>query len=87
LLTDFEAELKKAGANPDFAALMPKLRPIMDAITKEQTTDRAKAKAILTDVQWALLPEAVRNPQGVFGGQRGPGGQPGGGGGRGPDRP
>ncbi len=85
LLTNFEGELKKAGANPDFAAMMPKLRPILEAIQKEQTTDRAKAKAILTDVQWALLPEAVRNPQaGMFGGQRAPGG---GGGGRGPDRP
>ena len=85
LLTSFEAELKKAGANPDFAAMMPKLRPILEAITKEQTTDRDKAKAILTDVQWALLPEAVRTPQGgMFGGQRGGGG---GGGSRGPDRP
>ncbi|MEP6591295.1 MAG: TonB-dependent receptor [Gemmatimonadota bacterium] len=86
LLTSFEAEMKKAGDNPDFAAMMPKLRPIMDAITKEQTTDRASAKAILTDVQWALLPETVRNPQqNLFGGQRQGGG--GGGGGRGPDRP
>ena len=85
LLTNFEGELKKAGTNPDFAAMMPKLRPILEAIQKEQTTDRAQAKAILTDVQWALLPEAVRNPQaGMFGGQRAPGG---GGGGRGPDRP
>lgn len=85
-LTEFEAEMKKAGANPDFAALMPKLRPVLEVIQKEQTTDRAKAKAILTDVQWALLPENVRNPQaGVFGGQRGPGGQQGGG--RGPNRP
>ena len=82
LLTDFEAELKRAGANPDFAALMPKLRPILAAIQQEQTTDRDRAKAILTDVQWALLPENVRNPQaGMFGGQRGAGG------GRGPDRP
>ncbi|MEO5799761.1 MAG: TonB-dependent receptor [Gemmatimonadales bacterium] len=86
LLADFESEMKKAGANPDFAAMMPKLRPIMESVQKEQTTDRAKAKAILTDVQWALLPENVRNPQaGLFGGQRGQGGQPGGG--RGPDRP
>lgn len=82
LLGPMEEEIKKAGANPDFAAMMPKLRPILDAMRKDQTDGLAAVKAILTDVQWALLPETVRNPQGMFGGQRpgGPGGQQGGGG-------
>ncbi len=72
LLTELEKEVAKAGANPDMQALFPKLQPLLTLIRAENTEGVAAVRQILTDVQWALLPESVRNPQNnMFGGQRG----------------
>ncbi len=96
ILASLEAEVAKAGANPDMQALFPKLQPLLELLRRESTEGVAAVRLILTDVQWALLPEAVRNPQNnLFGGGRGaggaggPGGQgrPGGGGRDGGGRP
>jgi hypothetical protein len=77
LLTDLQKAIDSAGTNPDFQKLMGKVQPITAAMQREQTSGREAVRTILTDVQWALLPESVRNPSfNLFGG-RGRGGGPG----------
>ncbi len=84
IIAALEVEITKAGANPDMQALFPKLQPLLELMRKESSEGVASVRAILTDVQWALLPETVRNPQAnLFGGQRGAGGAGGAGGGQG----
>jgi hypothetical protein len=79
LIAELEKEIAKAGANPDMQALFPKLQPLLTLIRAENSEGVAAVRGILTDVQWALLPETVRNPQNnLIGGQRGAGQGPGG---------
>ncbi|HEX3927864.1 MAG TPA: TonB-dependent receptor [Gemmatimonadales bacterium] len=88
VLAQFQAVMTKMGTNIDFVRLGQETRPITDSLRAEQTQTRVAVQRILSDVQWSLLPEAVRNPPGgginIFGGGRGgPGGAGGAGGGGG----
>lgn len=87
-LDSLTAEVEKvqlAGSSADVGPLLLRVRPIMAMAQREQATLRAAVRAILTEAQWALLPEEIRSPApgagfGPGGGRR-PGGA--GGGGRG----
>jgi len=83
-----EAEkVQKDKSSADAGPLLTRIR----MLSQHQAVLRARVRAILNDVQWALLPEFVRNPQaagaglggrgGGFGGGRGGGGRGGRGGG------
>lgn len=94
LVDSVRREMEQQGTNPDLQRLFPMLQPILAEVRRNQTTELQAVKAILTDAQWALLPDSVKTPnlQGnpLFGGgQRGPGFGPGAGGGPGgrPGRP
>ena len=68
---------------------MQKIGPFTRSLFQEQIKVRDATQKILTDVQWAVLPDSVRNPtNNLFGGGRGgapgAGGRGPGGGGRGP---
>lgn len=87
LIAGIEEEAKKATASGDLQSLFPKLQPIMGALNADQVAAIALVKKTLTDVQWTLLPETAKTPQGLMrgpgqGGQQGPGGQRGGPGGQ-----
>ncbi|HET9064802.1 MAG TPA: hypothetical protein VFN22_03150 [Gemmatimonadales bacterium] len=80
-LDSLNAEIERGGTNPD----IQKIFPLFNEVQRIARTDRDSAvvatRRILSEAQWALLPEWVRNPtQGnpFFGGGRG--GQPGAGG-------
>jgi uncharacterized membrane protein YgcG len=78
-------EVEKAGTNPDLTRIFPLLQPILNRIRLNSTEGLAQVRAILTDAQWALLPDSVKTPSQAnpfFGGQGGPGGAGGAGGGR-----
>ncbi len=78
-------EVEKAGTNPDLTRIFPLLQPILNQIRLNSTDGLAQVKGILTDAQWALLPDSVKTPSQAnpfFGGQGGPGGAGGAGGGR-----
>jgi len=91
-LDSLNAEIERGGTNPD----IQKIFPLFNEVQRIARTDRDSAvvatRQILSEAQWALLPEWVRNPtQGnpFFGGGRGgppggagAGGRPGGGRGR-----
>jgi hypothetical protein len=81
-------KIAKIGSAADLQPLQQKLGPFQFALFQQQIKTRDQAHAILTDVQWALLPDSVTNVQNnLFGGRGGPGGGPGGaGGGRGGNR-
>ncbi len=83
-----KVEVEKAGTNPDLTRIFPLLQPILRQIQTNQTGGLAQVKAILTDAQWALLPDSVKTPtQGnpFFGGTGGAGGPGRGAGGGRPD--
>jgi hypothetical protein len=79
-----------AGSAADIQPLMQKLGPFTRSLFQEQIKVRDATHAVLTDVQWAVLPDSIKNPtNNLFGGGRGGaagGAGPGGGGrgGRGP---
>jgi uncharacterized membrane protein YgcG len=77
--------IEAGGTNPDIAKIFEVMGPIITVLREFQTTGLEAVRAILTDAQWALLPETTRNPDlrsnPFFGGGRG--GQPGAGGGPG----
>src|ERR1019366_4515915 len=79
-----------AGSAGDINSLMSKIGPFTASLSTQQRDVHDAVQKILTDVQWALLPDSVKNPTGNFfgGGRGGPGGAggpggPGGGGGGG----
>lgn len=55
-----EAAVRDLGANPDPARLMPAVRPLLEEAQQDVVAAHAAARAVLTDVQWAWLPETVR---------------------------
>jgi hypothetical protein len=52
--------IAELGANPDPAQLLPVVRPLIEEARADVVAVHAEARAVLTDVQWAWLPEAVR---------------------------
>jgi hypothetical protein len=52
--------LEELGANPDPARLLPMVRPVLEEARADVVAVHAEARAVLTDVQWAWLPEGVR---------------------------
>jgi hypothetical protein len=81
--------VQKAKTSADVVPLLTRIRIFNTVAVREQRSVAARVRQILTDVQWALLPDDVRNPsnnlmggpgQGAGGG-RGGGGRRGGGGG------
>jgi len=68
------ATVNMQGSAADIGPLMQRLGPFQGALSTQQRTVRDAVQKILTDVQWALLPDAVKNPPNNFFGGRGPGG-------------
>lgn len=89
-LDSLTAEVERvqvAGSAADVGPLLQRLRPFIAQVQREQLAVRDAVRAVLDDVQWARLPEDVRNPSpNLLGGGPGDGGgrilRPGGGGGR-----
>ncbi len=57
------ALIAAGGNNPDPQRLLPALRPLFDALRTSVSEASVTVRAILTDEQWAMMPEAVRNFQ------------------------
>jgi hypothetical protein len=74
LAATIQAEVTKAGPNPDPARLFAALRPALQSAQAGVRKAIADVQAVLTAEQWAKVPERIRTPRG-----RGAGG-PGGGG-------
>jgi hypothetical protein len=55
--------VRGAGNNPDFARLMPGLRPLFTEARTDVAQEVVAVRAILRPDQWAKVPEAVRNFQ------------------------
>ncbi len=53
-------DLASAGANPDMAALMARMRPHLEEVRRRVERAVAATRAALTDEQWARLPESIR---------------------------
>lgn len=87
LVDSLRVEVERAGTNPDLQRIFPLMQPVLAQIRANATTGLEQVRAVLTDAQWALLPEAVKTPSQAnpfLGGQgrQGPGagaGGPGGG--------
>jgi carboxypeptidase family protein len=72
-------KINLAGSAADVNGLFTKIGPFTASLAASQRGEREAVQKILTDVQWALLPDSVKNAQAnFFGGGRGAGG-PGGG--------
>ena len=74
LVDSIRPEVEKinlAGSAADIQPLMQKIGPFTRALFQEQIKVRDATQKILTDVQWAVLPDSVRNPTNLFGGGRG----------------
>jgi len=82
--------VQKAKTSADVVPLLTRIRAFNLTAVREQRALDNLVRGILTDVQWALLPDYVRNPSnnlmggGPAGGRGGAGGRRGGGGGGGP---
>ncbi len=71
-----------AGSAADVGSLMQKIGPFQMTVGTLSRAERDGVQKILNDVQWALLPDSVKNPQlNLFGNGRGGFGGPGGAGG------
>jgi hypothetical protein len=55
-----QSALQDLGANPDPAQLMPVVRPMLEEARQDVVATHEAARAVLTNVQWAWLPESVR---------------------------
>lgn len=55
-----QAAIAELGANPDPARLLPVVRPLLEEAREDLVAVHAEARGVLTDVQWAWLPEGVR---------------------------
>ncbi len=86
------ATVNLAGSAGDANGLMAKIIPFTTSLTNQQRAVHDAVQKILTDVQWALLPDSAKNPPNQFfptgrgGGPAGPGGAGGAGGGAGGGR-
>ncbi|MGH7524372.1 MAG: hypothetical protein ACREK8_08705, partial [Gemmatimonadales bacterium] len=83
-LTAEVGNVQKAKSSADVVPLLTRIRAFNATAAREQRAFDALVHAVLTDVQWALLPDYVRNPTNNLmgqGGRGGPGGRRGGGGG------
>lgn len=76
LQAEMQKEMKNAGANPDFGALMGRMRPRTEAMQKNSLEALKEAQAILTPAQWAKVPDRIKTPRSPFGGPGGQNGQP-----------
>jgi hypothetical protein len=79
------ATVNMAGSAADLGPLMQRIGPFQGSLAAQQREVRDAVQKILTDVQWALIPDTAKNPPANFfgGGRGGPGGAPGGAGGGG----
>jgi hypothetical protein len=77
LASTIQAEVTKAGPNPDQVRLFAALRPALQSAQAGIRKAIADVQAVLTPEQWTRVPDRIRTPRG-----RGAGG-PGNGGGRG----
>lgn len=78
-------KVNKAGSAADIQPLMQKIGPFTGKLIAQQNRVRDAVQKILTDVQWAILPDSVKSPSNNLfgtGGRGGPGGPGGPGGGR-----
>ena len=76
--------VQKARTSADVVPLLTRIRTFNATAAREQRSVDERVHKILTDVQWALLPEFVRNPlNNLVGGGGGAAGRGGGGGRRG----
>jgi len=77
LQAEIQKEMKNAGANPDFGALMGRMRPRTEAMGKNSREALQQAQAVLSPEQWAKVPDRIKNPRSAFGppGQGGQGQQ------------
>ncbi len=79
-------KVRLAGSAADPNALLSKIGPFTASVGVTQRAERDAVQKILTDVQWALVPDSVKNPNmnllgtGRGGGPGGPGGAGGAGG-------
>lgn len=83
-LDSLEAVIKAGGSNPDIQKILPLFNEVRRVTALDHDSTTARTRQILTDAQWALLPEWVRNPTQANpffgrGGQGRPGGRRGGG--------
>jgi hypothetical protein len=56
-------EIDRAGPRPDPGVLFARLRPKLSAGRENARKALEEAKSILTEDQWRLLPEAIREPR------------------------
>jgi len=68
LASGLRAQLDQQGAADDPRALMALIRPSMQEANENVQHSVETLKEILTNEQWNLLPEEVREPRGAFGG-------------------
>ncbi len=68
--------IEKAGANPDPGRLMATIRPLLDATRARFASALEAIHRILTETQWAQVPERIRSPRIGPGGPGGPPGSP-----------
>ncbi|MGD9524618.1 MAG: carboxypeptidase regulatory-like domain-containing protein [Gemmatimonadales bacterium] len=85
-LDSLNAEIARGGTNPDIQRIFPLFNEVQRVARLDRDSTTAATRKVLSDAQWALLPEWVRNPTqgnpffgGGRGGQPGAGGPPGGG--------
>ena len=76
-----QAEVTKAGPNPDQVRMFAALRPMLQSAQAGVRKALADVQAVLTPEQWTRVPERIRVPRGR--GAGGPGGPGGDGAGRG----
>jgi hypothetical protein len=76
LLDSLRVEVERGGTNPDMARLFTRLGELQRVTMLDRDSTTAAVRRILTDAQWALLPEAIRNPprNPFMGGRPGAGG-------------
>ncbi len=76
-------KINLSGSAADIVPLIQKIGPFQASLFQQQNKVRDQVHALLTDVQWALLPDSVKTPGALNlfnrGGRGGPGGQAGGG--------
>ncbi|HEY3933419.1 MAG TPA: carboxypeptidase-like regulatory domain-containing protein [Gemmatimonadales bacterium] len=82
-LTDAVDVVQKAKTSADVVPLLTRIQNFTRLAVREQSSVHDRVRQILNDIQWALLPDYVRNPSNnLMGGAQG-GGRGGFGGGRG----
>ena len=62
-LDSLRSVIQREGTNPDPARLLPILRPLFEAARNDVAQAVVTVRAILTEAQWAKVPESVRSFQ------------------------